>query len=474
MKNALIISYYFPPAGGPGVQRVAKHVKYLREWGYNPIVITATPEDYVRCSELSMPLDDSMERDIPADTEIHRVPSRQPFRFFAWLRRMRLEYLRELLFVPDSALTWVIPAMLRARRIARAKPIDIIYTSVKPHSVAIAGWALQHILAKPWVLDLRDPWTQYFLATYPTRLHYRAECWLERSLLRQADHVIMITPTARKNLLQRCGFLSTEKVSCITNGYDDEDFSSSPNRSVSSATFSFVYTGVFCGGPTPTVIAGARSLESLWKRTRNSLAYTPRRFDGLAHSPKFLLDALQELLDERPDLRGRIRLIHIGPFSEANAQYLKQLGLTGIIDARGYVPHSEAIRCLEQSDAAFLCLADSPAGERNDCVPQKAYEYLGARKPILALLPDGDARDFLERAGTALLCRPRDIQAIKTAIIGFLDGNLTLRPDEPFIRGFERRNLACQLARIFDRELKLAGAGRETVTSDAAIHRIAS
>ena len=106
-NSALIISYYFPPAGGPGVQRVAKHVKFLREFGYEPIVISAAPDDYRRPSEFQMPADESLAADLPADLEVHRIASRQPFRFFALLKRFRLDFLRELIFIPDSAVTWI-------------------------------------------------------------------------------------------------------------------------------------------------------------------------------------------------------------------------------------------------------------------------------------------------------------------------------------------------------------------------------
>ena len=451
MKNVLIISYYFPPAGGPGVQRVAKHVKYLRESGYNPIVITAAPSDYAGCSELAAPPDESLLQDIPAGTEIHRVRSRQPFRLFALLRRLRLEILREFLFVPDSALTWILPVIMEARRIAAGQPVDLIYTSVKPHSVALAGRILKRLLGKPWVLDFRDPWTRYFLATFPTRLHYQVERILERSVLRHADHVITATRGAREQLLMVCRSLSKDKVTAIPNGYDAEDYSGPPCGGNAAGIFTLVYAGVFCGGPGAGAGPDPGPIASCWRRVRRRLSYQPRGFDRLAHSPKFLLDALKELFAEQPERAGKIRLVHAGPDSKAHQAYAKELGLPPIIEAKGYVAHSEAVRLMEQGDALFLSLADSPAGEPNDCVPQKVYEYMGARKPVLALVPEGDAADILRRAGTGVLCPPRDVPAIKQAVIALLEHTVPVRPDEAFIRGFERRRLTGRLAAVFDR-----------------------
>ena len=385
----LIVSYYFPPAGGPGVQRVAKHVKFLREFGYEPVVLTAAAEDYDGISELQTPTDSSLSAEIPADVEVERVPSGQPFRLLSWLRRMRLEALRELIFVPDSAITWIRPAVRKAREIAGRRRIDVIYTSVKPHSVAIIGWLLKRALGKPWVIDFRDPWTQYFLATFPTRLHFRFEQWLERFLLRRADHVITITPTARENLLKWCDFLSAEKVSVITNGYDNEDFEQSPRASTSNGSFRLVYAGVFCGAPATGEEDNGAVVERAWRGLRQWFSYTPRRFDRITHSPKFLLDALRDLFEERPDLRGHVKLLHIGPFDKANSDYARKLGIESVIEAPGYVSHSRSVELVNDADALFFCLADSSTGERNDCVPQKVYEYLGSRRPVLALALGG-------------------------------------------------------------------------------------
>jgi len=450
--SALVISYYFPPAGGPGVQRVLKHVKFLREFGYEPVVIAAAAEDYSGLSELRMPIDESIAADVPERIEVHRVESRQPFRLFALLHKWRIDYLRELVFVPDTAVTWIRPVVKRAKEIAAKRQIDVIYTSVKPHSVAFAGWLLKKALRKPWVLDFRDPWTQYFLATFPTRLHFRLEQCLERFFLKRADHIITITPTARENLLAWCDFLSPDKVSCITNGYDEEDFDAqTPGRGRSNGSFSLLYTGVFCGAPVPSNSRQDSLAERVWRALRNSLTFTPRHFDRLTHSPKFLLDALRELFNERPDLRGRIKLIHVGPFDEANSRYAHELGIADALETHGYVAHGEAVQLASRADAVFFCLADSPTGERNDCVPQKVYEYLGSRRPVLALAPEGDARDFLRRAGTAVVCDPRDLGAIKAGLVTLIEHRTQLRPDDEFIGSFRRRNQTAQLAGIFDR-----------------------
>ena len=433
-------------------------MKNLGRFDYEPVVISATPSDYDGPSELAMPLDRSLEVSIPKGIDVFRVRSRQPFGLFRFLKKLRLEYIRDLLFVPDSALFWIRPVVKLGEEIAAARPVDVIYTSVKPHSVAFIGWLLKRRLRKPWVIDFRDPWTQYFLAEFPTKFHFRFEQMLERFILKRADHIITITPTARAQLLEWCDFLSPAKVSVITNGYDEDEFKEDPVESSGqehfskNGHFSIVYSGVFCGAP----IAGTRGesrIEAVWRAMRRRLAFAPRHFERIAHSPKFLLDALSELFKEQPELRGKVRLVHVGPFDESNRVYVRQLGIPETIVAKGYVSHSEAVRLVKEADSLFLCLADSPAGERNDCVPQKVYEYLGSRRPILALVPHGDARDFLQEGGTAVICNPRDVDEIKRGLLSLLalhDKEEVLKPNNDFIRRFKRSELTRQLAVIFD------------------------
>jgi hypothetical protein len=188
-------------------------------------------------------------------------------------------------------------------------------------------------------------------------------------------------------------------------------------------------------------------LERLWRGLRSGLSYSPRKFDRLTHSPKYLLDALRELFLERPELRDRIKLLHIGPVDAANSRYAKELGIENALEAPGYVSHTRSVELVGNADALFFCLADSSTGERNDCVPQKVYEYLGSRRPVLALTPAGDARDFFERAGTAVVCQPRSVSEIKAGVLALSEGAFQPASNEEFIRGFQRRNLTQQLAR---------------------------
>jgi glycosyltransferase involved in cell wall biosynthesis len=433
------------------VQRVLQHVRNLRAHGYNPIVLTVPSEEYNNpCSAWRCSVDPQLLADLPSGLEIHRVSSRQPYGLFGLLRRSRLDYLRDLLFVPDAAIRWVQPAVRCALQIARQQPIDAVYVSVRPHSAAFIGARLNKLLGTPWTLDFRDPWTQYFLARFPTWWHYRVEQSLEQSLVRQADHVVTITPTARANLLQWCEFLEPERVSCITNGFADSEFTAKPRPPHHDGVFRILYSGNFCGGPEDSPPPSRNVFERIWRGIRQRLEYTPRQFDRVAHSPRFLLDAMKALFEEEPSLRAKLRFVHIGPSGPAHMAYVRKLGLEHNVEFCGFVPHAEAVQRIAEADALFFCLADSPTGERNDCIPQKAFEYIAARRPVLALTPPGDAHDLFVESGMAEVCPPRDIPAIVSALRRLMQSADRMRPNEAFRSRFDRRSLTKQLAAILD------------------------
>lgn len=470
MKNLLVIAYYFPPAGGPPVQRTLQHVRNLRQHGWNPIVLTVPADEYSEpASPFRTSIDHSLLHDLPKDLEIHRVPSGQRFWLYRCLEKLRLSHLRDMFFVSpdglDTAGLWNRRAVRVAYVIAQRTRIDAIYVSLRPNSSAFIGTRLRKLLGVPVVLDFRDPWTQYFLATFPTWLHYKMSQWQEKAAVRQADHVITITPTARTNLLQWCSFLSPDKVTCITNGFCEEEFSVPAESPPRDDIFRILYSGNFCGGPEDKPVASRNAIEWAWRTLRRTLEYTPRRFDRVAHSPRFLLDAMSELVAEDPSLRKRLRFVHIGPSGSSHVQYVRKLGLEECVEFCGFVPHAEAVERMLAANALFFCLADSPTGERNDCIPQKAFEYIASGKPVLALSPPGDATELFERTGVAEICPPRDIPAIKTAIRRLMSGSRAYTPNEAVRETYGRRQLTSRLVHILDGLVESKG---ENVNSLAA------
>ncbi|MBX3280510.1 MAG: glycosyltransferase [Acidobacteria bacterium] len=489
MKNILVVQSHFPPAAGSGVQRGFEFVRRLRDFGYEPIVITATEEDYKGFTSFHAPLDHSNIAKIPEGIEVYRVSSGWPMAVYTRLAKKladwHLYYLVSLFVYPDSGIFWIWPVIRQVKRLVRDRKIDALFVTVPPFSLCILGWILKRLFRKPVIMDFRDPWAQNSYGWFPSRLTYRIVRIIERRILRDVDHLIYNTPTSRDNLLRANPDLPSAKVTCITNGYNDEDWIPviGNNRASEDEPFTIVYAGVFYGTPE---LVGNRELPDggmtsgsitvrLWRamlrRVKNPLkliadlrfippyicsemnrrwSFKKCEFDTRTHSPEALLKAMRELFDEHPQTRNRIRLIHVGVPVSANEAYAKSLGLNGSFEARGYQSRDSAAEMVRNADALYICMADSTSNARLDAVGEKVYQYIASHRPILALVPEGDARDILKAAGTAVVCRPRDIAEIKSGILDLFEGRLKLQPNDNYIKQYSRRNLTARLAKVLD------------------------
>jgi glycosyltransferase involved in cell wall biosynthesis len=171
----------------------------------------------------------------------------------------------------------------------------------------------------------------------------------------------------------------------------------------------------------------------------------------ISRSHVFLLEAIDRLLARDPSLADRLELHLAGALSSED---LEAIGHTRIVRTPGYLPHRETTALLRSADLLFLPMHDLPPGKRATIVPGKTYEYLASERPILAAVPDGDARDLLARAGTAHLCRPRDVDCMVAAIELELrrveNGDPPPRLDSQVSVAYDRRTLTAQLARVFE------------------------
>ncbi|NLX95856.1 MAG: glycosyltransferase family 4 protein [Rhodopirellula sp.] len=433
MKNLLLVAYRFPPAGGPAVQRAAKFARYLPEFGYRPLVLAGVPDSR------KYSLDTTLLAELTGTT-IVRCPGHE--RFWRLLRSTGLAALAKLFLVPDKEKLWLPAATRAALEIAKRHPIDAIFTTVAPRSCAILGRRLKKLLGVPWVLDYRDPWTTG-ARIWTTPMHRTLEIRQERQAVEDADAVVVVTPTM-KDLLIEAFPEAKGKVHVICNGFDAADFSGLV--SISSADkFRIAYTG------------GLADYHPFWDRLRTAVA--KRLFgsgirDWSTHSPHYLLHAVRSLLDEHPEWNERIELAFAGKFGKTNAREVRRLGLEHVVSLKGYLPHSQSVQLLMDSDVLFLTLFSLVNWPRNYVLTGKIFEYLTTGRPILAAVPEGDAREMIGRARAGWCVDPYDVQAMKTLLADLirrkLDGRLALSPDRQYIGQFERRELTRRLAELFD------------------------
>jgi glycosyltransferase involved in cell wall biosynthesis len=420
VKRVALLAYYFPPLGGAGVQRAVMLAGRLPELGWEPVVVTGPAEREDRWSPRDAALGRGLEK-----LEVVRVggpePPRAAGRAQRWLHRRS-----------DWGRWWV----EGAAAVLETLDVDAVLATLSPFEGASAAARAAASLGKPWVADLRDPWALDEMFVYPSRLHRKAELRAMQRGLESASAIVMNTPEARRAMRETFPALADRLSPAVPNGFDPGDFAAPPTVRTDAA-FRIVHTGYL---HTELARGGLRDT------VRTLLGGELHGVEIGARSHVYLLQAIDRLRAEEPALGERIELHLAGVMSSADVTsserpYVKRLG---------YLSHADTVGLMRSADALFLPMHDLPTGTRARIVPGKTYEYLGARRPILAAVPDGDARDLLRRAGNAALCRPRDVDGLVAAVRALAQGHCRAEPDPAVVAAYERRALTARVAEILD------------------------
>jgi glycosyltransferase involved in cell wall biosynthesis len=428
----LVHSYHFPPIGGSGVQRPLKMVRCLAELGYESVVVTGGGATADRWA----PEDETLLAEVPPEVRILRVPGTEP-PSREGLRRAAERWLG----ARGRWGSWWIDASYKLGLEAGAD-VDLIYVWMQPYVSADAGAALSKALGKPWVADLGDPWALDEMMVFPSGLHRSLMLRRMRALLGSASAIVMSTPEAVDRLVGRFPELAGRPVVAVPNGFDLSDFSGAAARR-SDGKFRIVHTGY---------LHTALGLQHRRRRLlRKVLGGGVEGLDILARSHVHLVEAVNRLVARRPELEQVLELHLAGVLTEADREVASRCSVAKL---HGFTTHVESVRLMESADLLFLPMHNLPPGVRATTVPGKTYEYLAAGRPILGAVPAGDARDILEEAGNATLVDPDDVEGIAGEIEAELERKIAgvdpVAPDPGVVARFEYRNLATQLAAVFD------------------------
>jgi len=434
VRRVLFLAYHFPPIGGAGVQRSVGFVRHLREFGYEPVVVTGPGFEASRWT----PVDRSLEGVVPPGTTVRRLPGPPPPAPGAW--RARAD---RWLGLQEGFFGWWENGVEAA---AQEGPADLVYASMSPFESGAAAARVAARRGIPWIADLRDPWALDEMQVYPSRIHRRAERRRMCRVLRSAGAVVANTEEAAGRIAALPGLAGTPVVP-VPNGFDAADFAGpAPGRT--DDAFRIVHAGYL---HTELAAGGAARLA------RRVLGGADPGVDVGTRSHVYLLRAVASLLEADPSLAGRIEVHLAGVLSDRD---LEAVGDATVVRTHGYLAHDATVRLLRSADLLFLPLHDLPQGRRATIIPGKTYEYLAARRPILAAVPDGDARDLLARAPTATLCRPADVDGIAAAILrelGRRDRGEPVPALPPWLlEPFERTRLTARLVTVFDGALGAA------------------
>jgi glycosyltransferase involved in cell wall biosynthesis len=427
MRRVLFLAYHFPPLGGAGVQRSLKFARYLPEFGYDPVVVTGPGAQFDGWT----PIDRSLDGELPDGVSVHRLPG--PIPPDGSRARSRLE---RLAGVRSAFADWWVDDVVDAG--LQYPDVDLVYASMAPYESGEAAAALAQRLGVPWVADLRDPWALDEMLEFPSGLHRRWALARMQRLLASADAIVMNTPEAARRL-RELPRLRHARVTSVTNGYDGADFERPAPAAVPA--FRIVHSGFM-----HTAAGLERRATSRLRRRIGGLAPV----DPLTRSHVFLMEGIGRLLAERPELAGSIEVHLAGGLSDAD----RAVEGHGLIHEHGYLSHEDSVALVRSADLLFLPMQDLPAPARATIVPGKAYEYLGSGRPLLAAVPDGDARDLLTRVPWARVCRPADSEAM-ARIVGELVERKLANGREPdgdvcLVADYDRRALTGLLADVFD------------------------
>lgn len=421
--KVLIITYYWPPAGGPGVQRWLKFVKYFQEFGVTPVVYT--PENPLYPMQ-----DDSFVSEVPDTVEIIKQPILEPYRFAqlfskgdvktiskgiitkqekqTFVQKLLL-YIRGNFFIPDARKYWVKPSIKYLKKYLAENQIDTVVTTGPPHSVHLIGLELQKELGVRWIADFRDPWTTigYHKQLKLTPKSQKKHKQLESQVLNSADHITVTSFTTQKEFRQ----LTNQPIAVVTNGYDQEEV----EEVVLDMDFSLSHIGSLLSGRNPLV---------LWQ-------------------------VLAEIIGENKAFREHFRLQLVGAVSEDVLESIQKAGLSDYLDLKGYVSHTEAILLQRRSQILLLIEIDSP--DTRCIIPGKLFEYLAAKRPLLAIGPKGaDIQKIIEDTEAGYFFEYHQKEALKKIIETYFEAFLNQRlvGKAKHIEKYSRKTLTATMADI--------------------------
>lgn len=434
MKNLLVIAYYFPPSGGPGVQRVLKHIKYLREFGWNPIVFTVRNAQYPA-------FDYSLLDEVPKDIKIIRSKIIEPYdvyRFFtgkkkgvsidvntiknesqkiSWKEKIA-ELIRSTFFIPDARIGWYFSSKKELKKLILENKFDAVYSSSPPYTCSLIARYVHRKLSIPWIAGFRDPWTDFISSPKRWFLPKKIDRYLEKSVFATSNFVECAWEGIIKDALKKYPDLEKTKFIHNPNGFDSTDY--------------------------PTIY-----------RTENekfTLTYTGSMYGR--RNPEALFNAINLLIDENRINREEFLIRLIGRFGDEILEMIDNSGFKNSIEVIPYLPHSESLQYLLKSDSLLLIVDESKESE--EIVPGKVYEYLGTLIPLLVIAPEKSAiSDLIAETGAGLLAHQSDVKLIAKNFVILYENWKAGRKLETFnpvaIKKYERKESARNLAKILDR-----------------------
>lgn len=411
--RVLIITYYWPPAGGSGVQRWLKFVKYLQNFGIEPVVYTVENPQY--------PTEDvSLLKEIPAGVEVLKQPLKSIQNLLPKKTQKSgvanvskggfLSWVRGNFFIPDAKKSWVQPSVIFLSGYLKKNPVEVVVSTGPPHSMHLIANQLRKQFPVKWIADFRDPWTSlYYNQDFNLTSWAKAKNKkLETEVLQNADVVLTVSNELKKEFSS-----SAKRVEVITNGYDDEALVN--DNFTLNPIFSLAHIGLLPKQSNPTI---------LW-------------------------EVLQEIASENKEFASDLQLNLVGNVNSETVEEIKKNGLINNTNYAGYVSHKKAIEF--QKTAQVLLLLIPKTQNSKGILTGKLFEYITSKRPILAIGDeDGDLAKILQETNTGKVVGFTNKEALKVEILNLYQRykNGSLVTDSKYIEQFHRKKLTEKLANL--------------------------
>ncbi|MDN5626869.1 MAG: glycosyl transferase family 1 [Weeksellaceae bacterium] len=427
-KKVLIVTYYWPPAGGPGVQRWLKFAKYLPEFGWEPIIYTPENPSY--------PLvDETLLNEVPKHLKIIKTNIWEPYQIAEKLSKSNKKYkggqfdvgknqsffsklsifIRGNFFIPDARKFWVKPSVKFLKKYLKENKIDVLVTTGPPHSLHLIGLGLKKDLPElKWIADFRDPWTEisYYKHLKLTQWADQKHRQLEKAVFENADITLATSYTDAKNFRK-----NGANAYCITNGFDKENTSTPLSATEGKLNFTLSYVGV---------LEQLRNPENLWK-------------------------ALENLCKTNSDFAKDFELKFVGRVDDKILNEIESSVLKNNIRNLGYLSHNDSVQEMQNSD--LLLITNFPSESSKGIIPGKLFEYLATGKKIISFGPtNADVETILSKINAGKHFDYTETSSVKDYIFSLYED---WKNDKPItnaanISEFSRRALSEKLAGLMD------------------------
>jgi len=429
MKKVLIVTYYWFPSGGAGVQRWLKFTKYLRDFGWEPIIYTPENPEFPS-------IDKSFEKDLPEGLTVIKTPIWEPYNVYrkltskkknepinaafisenkkqGWKEKLSI-WIRGNFLIPDPRRFWIKPSVKYLTEYLKENPVDAIITTGPPHSMHLIGLGVKKNLPDlPWIADFRDPWTnidfykELNLTWLADKIHRR----LETKVVQRADSMV----TVSEGWMREFELMKPKRIQVISNGYDESDVKQVAVQLDEKFSISHIGT-----------LNTARNPQTVWK-------------------------VLSKICANNPGFKADLQIQLVGKVDFSVLESIREHNLQDSLNKIDYLSHSEAIAKQQSSQLLLLLINQSP--NANGILTGKFYEYLASKRPILAIGPtDGDAARVLNDTGAGTMVGFSDEMATEKAILDYYARykSNTLVVQTESIEKFSRRSLTGELALLLN------------------------